>query len=39
MNQKKWWIAEAEWSKAMILREKINKKQQIPGLYPGVGNL
>ena len=28
----------AEWSKALLVREKINQKQQISGLTLGLGN-
>ena len=32
--------AVAEWSKALLLREKINENPpKIPGLHPGLGNL
>ena len=31
--------AVAEWSKAELLREIINKKQKIPGLPPSLGKL
>ena len=31
--------AVAEWSKALLLREKINENQKITGSPPGLGNL
>ena len=32
-----WGGAVAEWSKALLKREKINENQKIPGLPPGLG--
>ena len=29
----------AEWSKALLFREKINENQKIPGSSPGLGKL
>ena len=31
--------AVAEWSKALLEREKINENRKIPGSPPGLGNL
>ena len=31
--------AVAEWSRALLLREKINENQKISGLPPGLGKL
>ena len=31
--------AVAEWTQALLLREKINVNQKIPGSPPGLGNL